>query len=347
MKKIFFINNFASLVQKTQTSSNFKIILNPDSDNYKFINASDIAIHKLMTDDVDALVVRTNCNVNNEMLNLFPKARFVLRAGHGFDNIDVAECCKRGIYVFTTTGVFTDATADLAIGLMLDAARHISQANASMHDRKWARSNFTGLELRGAKVGIIGLGSVGSAVAERLLSFGCEILVYDPYKNPNSQHQSKLSEYENQLYKKIPDITKIEESVKFVSFLELLQTSDIITLHAPLTIETLQMIGTKELIMMKNSAILINTARGKLINEQALYNALINNEIAGAAVDTFAEEPPTNSKLLKLENLIATPHLGSRTHVSLDRAVGESEKILTQTLLHHDFSCAINFDFIQ
>ena len=347
MKKIFFINNFASLVQKTQTSSNFKIILNPDSDNSKFINASDIAIHKLMTDDVDALVVRTNCSVDGEMLDLFPKARFVLRAGHGFDNIDVAECCKRGIYVFNTTGVFTDATADLAIGLMLDAARHISQANASMHERQWNRSNFTGLELRGAKVGVIGLGAVGSAVARRLLAFGCEILVYDPYKNPNSKHKSKLSEYENQLYKKFPDVTDIKNNIRFVTFSELLQTSDIITLHAPLTVETLQMIDTQELITMKSSAILINLARGKLINEQALYDALRNQEIAGAAVDTFSEEPPTNSKLLTLDNLIATPHLGSRTHASLERAVTASEKILIDALQHNDFTKALNFSYIH
>ena len=347
MKKIFFINYFASLVQKIQSNTSFKIIQTADSDSTKFINACEIAKHRLKTDDIDALVVRTNCSVNHEMLDLFPKARVVLRAGHGFDNIDVAECCKRSIYVFTTTGVFTDATADLTLGLMLDAARHISQATVSMHERNWRRSNFTGLELRGAKVGIIGLGSVGSAVAERLLPFGCKILVYDPYKNQNSQHQSKLSEYENQLYKKFPDITKIKKNVEFLTFSELLQTSDIITLHAPLTIETLQMIDTKELIMMKNSAILINSARGKLINELALFDALRNNEISAAAVDTFSDEPPTNSKLLELENLIATPHLGSRTYASLERAVSASEKILIDALINDNFTQALNFSHIH
>ncbi len=301
----------------------------------------------MKTADVDDLVVRTNCYVNAQMLDLFPAAKVVLRAGHGFDNIDVSECCKRGIHVFTTTGVFTDASADLAIGLMLDVARHISRANESMHDRNWTRNSFTGFEFRGLRVGIIGLGSVGSAVAERLMPFGCEIIVYDPYKNPNSQHQSEISEYENQLYKKFPDITKIEKNVEFVSFIELLHTSDIVTLHAPLTVETEQMIDTQELKMMKKSVIIINTARGKLVNEQALYDALINKDIAAAAIDTFSEEPPTNSKLLELDNLIATPHLGSRTHASLERAVTASEKILIQTLVHNDFSGALNYDFIQ
>ena len=233
--------------------------------------------------------------IDKNFLELAPKLKIVARFGVGYDNVDVKACTKKGIYVTITPNVLSDAVADLTFALILSLTRRIIEADRYVRT-EWARGKKRfplGVDLNGKTIGIVGCGRIGFQVARRAYSFGMKILYYDSIRRE--------------------DVEK-KFNAKFVSLNELLRNSDIVTLHVPLTKTTRKMIGEKELDLMKESAYLINTSRGPVIDQEALTRALKEGKIAGAGLDVFTLEPiPLDDSLLKLDNVVLTPHIGSGT----------------------------------
>jgi len=221
------------------------------------------------------------------------KLRVISRYGVGLDNIDLEAARERAILVVNTPEVNTQAVADLTFGLILAVCRKIPQAHFSTQKGKWGRLIGRGVYKK--SIGIIGLGRIGKAVAERARGFSMEILAYDVKDEISSEGQG----------------------VRFLPLDELLAEGDFITLHCDLNPGSKGIIGARELALMKKTAYLINTARGGLIDEKTLFEALQKGAIAGAALDAFQDEPPVNSPLLTLDNIITTPHIGSYTHEAL------------------------------
>jgi D-3-phosphoglycerate dehydrogenase / 2-oxoglutarate reductase len=240
----------------------------------------------------EGLVVRSQTQVTAPIIEAGKKLQVIGRAGVGVDNIDMEAATRRGILVVNAPTGNTISAAEHAIALMLSLARHIPLANAALKGCKWERNKFTGTELRGKTLGIIGLGNVGSAVARRALGFEMKLQGYDPFVS---------QDHAQNLHLEIVPLDKIYKE------------ADFITLHIPLNAQTKEMIGAKELSMMKPTVRLINAARGGLINEEALVNALKEKKIGGAAIDVFPTEPCTSSPLFGLDNVIVTPHLGATT----------------------------------
>jgi D-3-phosphoglycerate dehydrogenase / 2-oxoglutarate reductase len=242
--------------------------------------------------DYEALVVRSQTQVTAPIIEAGKKLIIIGRAGVGVDNIDLEAATRRGMLVVNAPTGNTISAAEHAIALMLSLARHIPNANFALKACKWERSKFTGTEVRGKTLGIIGLGNVGSAVARRARGLEMKLIGYDPFVSQD--HAQNLQ-------------------VEIVSLERIYREADFITLHVPLTPQSKDMIGERELAMMKSNCRLINTARGGLINEEALAAALKEKKITGAAVDVFPQEPCTSSLLFGLENAIVTPHLGAST----------------------------------
>lgn len=242
--------------------------------------------------DADALLVRSETKVTKEVINAAKKLRVIGRAGIGVDNIDVPAATERGIVVVNAPEASTITVAEHTIGLMLSLVRKIPAASASLKAGKWEKKKFVGLELRGKTLGVIGLGRIGSQVAQKARAFEMNIIAYDPY---------------------ISEKTAKGLGVKMVDLKELFATSDFITIHTPLTEQTKALIGKEEIAQMKNGVYLLNCARGGIIDEKALYEAMLSGKVAGAALDVFEKEPPTGNPLLTLENFVATPHLGAST----------------------------------
>ncbi len=216
--------------------------------------------------------------------------------GVGVDHIDLEAAASLGIVVANCPGTNDQAVADLAIGLMIAIARQIPAVDRSLRSQNWGR--FSGSELWGKTLGLVGYGRIGRGVARRALGFDMQVLVHDPYILPD---QLDLAQ------------------VKLTTFEEVIQSADFLSLHAALTAETRSMIGEVELAAMKPTAYLINTARGGLVDETALYAALQQKVIAGAALDVFVEEPPLGSPLLELENIVLTAHIGAHTQEAIER----------------------------
>ncbi len=242
--------------------------------------------------DYEALIVRSQTQVSAKVIEAGKKLQVIGRAGIGIDNIDVEEATRRGIVVINAPTGNTISAAEHTIALMLSLARHIPQANAVLKSGVWRRSDFMGTEVRGKTLGIIGLGNVGSEVARRARGLEMKLIAYDPFVS--IEHANNLQ-------------------VELVSFKQLLKESDFITLHLPLTASTKGLIGTKELALVKPAVRIINSARGELINEEALAKAARERRIAGAAIDVFSTEPTTESILFENDNIIVTPHLGAST----------------------------------
>lgn len=242
--------------------------------------------------DYQALIVRSQTRVNSKVIEAGEKLEIIARAGIGVDNIDVEAATRRGILVVNAPTSSTITVAEHTIGLMLALARHIPQAHQLLKKGIWRRTEFMGIELRNKTLGIIGLGNIGSAVARRAQGLEMKVIAYDPYVSP---------EYARRI------------GVELVSLEELLRTSDFVSLHLPLTEATKGFLGERELRMMKPTAMLINTARGGLVDEVALYNALEEGRLAGAAIDVFSIEPATDNILLKSEKVVVTPHLAAST----------------------------------
>ncbi len=242
--------------------------------------------------DYEAMVVRSQPQVTAPMIQAGKKLQVIGRAGVGVDNIDVEAATKQGVIVVNAPTGNTISAAEHTIALMLALARHIPQANASLKSGAWKRADFMGTEVRGKTLGIVGLGRVGSEVARRALGMEMKLLGYDPFIS---------QEYARNI------------QVELVSLEKLLKESDFVTLHTPLTASTKELIGEKQIAMMKPTARIINAARGGLINEKALADAVKAKKIAGAAIDVFPVEPVTKSVLFECDNIIVTPHLGAST----------------------------------
>ncbi len=240
----------------------------------------------------DGLVVRSATKVTTELLEQAPKLRVVGRAGVGVDNIDVEAATHRGILVMNTPGGNAVSVAEHTFALMLAMARSVPQSNASIHAGRWEKSGAAGTELRGKTLGLVGLGRVGTEVARRARGLEMKVLAHDPYVTPAAAR---------------------EVEVELVTLDELLKRADVISLHTSLSAATEKMFGAAAFAKMKRGARLVNCARGELIDEAALAEALKSGQLAAAAVDTFAEEPPKNSPLIGLANLIATPHIAGST----------------------------------
>ncbi|MCD6248079.1 MAG: hypothetical protein J7J17_01295 [Hadesarchaea archaeon] len=249
--------------------------------------------------DADVLVVRSATKVTKDLLSVAKNLKLIVRAGTGLDNIDIVAARERGIKVLNTPEAPSVATAELAMALMLAWARKIVDANLSMKQGKWEKSKLRGTELRGKTLGIIGTGRVGREVGRRAKAFGMKLLLNDIVE--------------------IPEFAK-EVNSRYVDLETLLRESDYVSIHVPLTKETERMIDEEKLRMMKPTAVLINTARGGVVDEKALVKALKSGEIAGACLDVYEKEPLGDSPLLELPNVILTPHLGASTEEAQRRA---------------------------
>jgi D-3-phosphoglycerate dehydrogenase len=248
----------------------------------------------------DGLIIRSATKVTAEVIERAQNLKAIGRAGIGVDNIDIEAATKRGILVANAPESNTIAAGEHTLGLMLAAARHIPAADTTLRAGEWKRSAFKGVEVAGKTLGLVGLGHVGSIVARGAVGMRMNVLAYDPYVSEDRMRAMNVTR---------------AESVD-----EVLEASDFISLHVPRTPETMGMINEDALERMKPSAYLINVARGGIVDETDLYNALKEGRIAGAAIDVFREEPTTNSPLFALPNVVVTPHLGASTVEAQDRA---------------------------
>ncbi len=249
--------------------------------------------------DVDALIVRSATKVDAEVFEHARKLRVVARAGVGLDNVAVEAATKAGVMVVNAPTSNIVTAAEHAIALLLATARNVPQGHAALKNGEWKRSKYTGVELMGKTVGVLGLGRIGVLVANRLAAFEMNVIAYDPY---------------------VQAARAAQLGVKLVTLEELLKESDFITVHLPKTPETLGLIGDKELREVKPSVRIINAARGGIVDEAALDLALKDGRVAGAGVDVFTTEPCTDSPLFHHDNIVVTPHLGASTHEAQEKA---------------------------
>jgi len=249
--------------------------------------------------DVDAVLIRSATNIDREALTAAKRLKVVARAGVGLDNVDVKAATVAGVMVVNAPTSNITSAAELAIGLLLATARNIAPANQALKAGKWKRSQYGGVELLDKTVGVVGLGRIGALTAERLAPFGVKLVAYDPYLT-----QARAGQL----------------GVRLVPLDELLRESDFITIHLPKTPETVGLIGEEALKLVKPSVRIINAARGGIIDEQALADALREGRVAGAGIDVWAKEPCTESPLFEFESVVVTPHLGASTEEAQEKA---------------------------
>lgn len=275
----------------------------------------------------DALIVRSATKVTADVIAAADRLRVIGRAGIGVDNIDVPAATRKGIVVMNVPGGNTITTAEHTISMMLALARLIPQATASMKSGKWEKSRFVGSEVYGKTLGIVGMGNIGSLVADRAQGLHMKVIAYDPFIRPERARQL---------------------SVELVDLPTLCARSDFITIHTPKSPDTHHLINAEVIAKMKPTARLINCARGGIVDEQALAKALREGRLAGAAIDVFeTEPPPPDHPLLQLDNVVLTPHLGAATaEAQLNVAVGIAEQIV-HFLLTGEARNALNFPFIS
>ncbi|MEV8215037.1 phosphoglycerate dehydrogenase [Leifsonia sp. NPDC077715] len=249
--------------------------------------------------DADAILVRSATKVDAEVLEAAKQLRVIARAGVGLDNVDIKTATNAGVMVVNAPTSNIISAAELTVGHILSLARHIPAAHSALAQGQWKRSKYTGVELYEKTVGIIGLGRIGALITARLQAFGTNVIAYDPYVTSARAQQL---------------------GVQLVTLDELLAQADFVTIHMPKTPETTGMISDDQLAQMKDTAFIVNVARGGLIDEDALYRALTTGTIAGAGLDVFVSEPPQDSPLLALENVVVTPHLGASTDEAQEKA---------------------------
>ena len=247
-----------------------------------------------------ALIVRSQTKVTRDVIERGENLKVIGRAGVGVDNIDVSAATENGVIVVNAPEGNTISAAEHTIAMLMALVRKIPQANSSLKSGKWERKRFMGVEVRGKTLGVIGLGRIGSLVASRALGMEMKVLAYDPFI---SKEKAK------------------ELGVTLTSLQEVIMKSDFITIHTPLTQNTYHMIGEEEFQIMKRGVYIINCARGGIIDEKALYDAIKSGKVAGAALDVFEEEPPYNSPLLELDEVIVTPHIAAST-IEAQKSVG-------------------------
>jgi len=270
----------------------------------------------------DGVIVRSGTRLTAELLDNPGKLRVVVRAGVGVDNIDVAAATRHGIVVMNTPGGNTVSTAEHTVTLLLALARHIPTADASTRQGRWERTKFVGTQVAGKTVGVVGLGRIGREVARRAAGLDMKVVGYDPFLSPERAGQLGIES--------VPDLG------------QLLPRCDFLTVHTPLTDETRDLIGARELTLLKPGARVLNCARGGIINEAALAEALRSGHLAGAALDVFVEEPPGDHPLLKLANVVVTPHLGASTVEAQVSVAREAAQLLIDFLTRGIVQFAVN-----
>jgi D-3-phosphoglycerate dehydrogenase len=249
--------------------------------------------------DADAIIVRSATQIDAEAVAAAPRLKVVARAGVGLDNVEVEAATARGVMVVNAPTSNIVSAAEQAIALLLAVARNTASASNALKAGEWKRSKYTGVEVQGKTVGVVGLGRIGVLFAQRMAAFGTRLIAYDPYIQPARAAQL---------------------GVRLVGLDELLRESDFISIHLPKTPETVGLIGAKELQNVKPGVRIINAARGGLIDEQALADAITEGRVAGAGIDVYNKEPCTASPLFAHDCVVATPHLGASTHEAQDKA---------------------------
>lgn len=271
--------------------------------------------------EYDGLIVRSGTKVTADIISAAKRLKVIGRAGVGLDNIDIDAASRQGIVVMNAPGGNTISTAEHTMSMILALSRNIPQAHQSLKNRLWERKRFMGVEIYGKTLGIIGLGRIGTEVAKRAMSFGMKVLAYDPYLSLDKVKTLKIES---------------------VNLKDLLKRSDYITLHTPLSNETRHMISDKEISLMKKGVRIINCARGGIIDEQALIKGLKSGKISGCALDVFENEPPLKSELLKLDNVVVTPHLGASTEEAQINVAIDIARQMCDALLGRGMCNAVN-----
>lgn len=256
--------------------------------------------------DFDVIIVRSKTNVNKEIIEAGRNLKMIARAGIGLDNIDLETAEKHNINVANVPGASTESVAELVFALILSLFRHVTRADKTLKEGKWIKKELLGNELKGKSIGIIGFGRIGQKIAKIAKAFEMNVLCYDVLESCLSKaREMEVEDYgpaKNGLY-------------------ELLEKSDIITLHVPLVPQTHHLIGREEMKLLKNGAYIINTARGGVVDDDALYDALRSGKLGGAGLDVYEKAPPRDSPLIELTNVVSTPHIGAST-LEAQRAVG-------------------------
>ena len=251
----------------------------------------------------DVVVVRSRTKIRQPLIDVCRDLKLIVRGGVGLDTIDVEYARSKGVVVKNTPLASSASVAELAIGYIFMLARSLYKATASMKAEKWDKKSFEGDEIAGKTLGILGLGNIGTETAKRAQQLGMNVVAYDPSAR--------------QIF-----------GVQMISLDELLTTADYISLHLPKTKESANMIGAEQFTKMKTGVRIVNCARGGIINEDALYEALVSGKVAAAALDVFAEEPTTNWKLLQLDNVVGSPHIGAATKEAQTRVGAEVADIV-------------------
>jgi len=277
-------------------------------------------------DGFDGLAIRSATKVTAKILEQAKSLKVIGRAGIGVDNVDIPAATARGIIVMNTPFGNSITTAEHAITLMLSLARQIPEADASTRAGKWEKNKFLGVEIFGKTLGVIGCGNIGSIVADRALGMKMKVIAYDPY---------------------LSDERALNLGVEKVELDELMRRADFITLHTPLTDKTRNIINAESLALTKKSVRLINCARGGLVDEAALFEALKSGRVAGAALDVFATEPAADSPLFGLHNVVCTPHLGASTTEAQENVALQIAEQMSDYLIRGAISNAVNFPSIS
>lgn len=276
--------------------------------------------------DYDGIAIRSATKITKELIENADNLKVIGRAGIGLDNVDVISASKRGIVVMNTPGGNTITTGEHAISLMLSLARNIPQATASIKSQKWEKKKFMGTEVYNKTLGIIGIGRVGSIVASRALGLKMNVIAYDPFISP-------------EVAEKI--------GIALVTLDELLKSSDFISVHVPMTKETRGMVDADMIAKMKDGVFIINCARGGIVKEKDLYDALVSGKVAGAALDVFEEEPTQNWDLVSLDNVISTPHLGASTDEAQRNVAIAIAQQIVEYLTEGTIKNAVNFPSVS
>lgn len=272
------------------------------------------------------IVVRSDTKITKKIMDHASQLKVVGRAGVGIDNIDVDYATKKGIVVVNTPDGNTIAAAELTVGMMIALARNIPQADQSLRQGQWNRSKFTGVELRKKTLGVMGFGKIGSEVGKICKTMGMNILVYDPF---------------------LPQEVAKSAGVEIAPMDRIFRESDIITFHMPLNAETRHMVGKEQFAIMKDGVKIINVARGGLISETDLYEAIVSKKVSGAAIDVFEKEPQTDSPLFSLPEVVVTPHLGASTQEAQVNVAIDVAYEMVRVLRGEPVQTAVNIPFIK
>ena len=275
--------------------------------------------------EAHAILVRSATKVDAEAIAAAPNLKIVARAGVGLDNVDVPAATAANVLVVNAPTSNIVSAAELAVALLLANARNVVPANITLKDGEWKRSKFGGIELQDKTIGIVGLGKIGQLVAKRLAGFDVKFVAYDPY---------------------VVEAPTGGPEIKLVTLDELLAVSDFITIHIPKTPETVGLIGAEALTKVKPSVRIINAARGGVLDEAALYDAIVEGRVGGAGLDVYATEPCTDSPLFGLEQVTATPHLGASTEEAQEKAGVAVAESVVALFAGNDVPGAVNADKI-